>query len=275
VPDRRFDFMEDEENISIDDVIATVIPGAPLQTTLGTVFRAGTGTVTATSSASFNNTVPRFGSRYFEVAVDPGVTSVQLQFTAAPGLSSVLFQAALIDENNQVREIYRSDRTSYSKRFPNLRDGKRLNRIALIVTGCASAGNFTVSASPAVAASDVMVTRWHSVMKTEYEIDSRNWAWTWVSPDIFVDNNLDGVADGTVFFNVDNKLHIRLHNKGNLDANNIGVEFWYQDASGGLSPTAWLPVRNTAGTIQSLSGLSLAQGASSAWSVDWSPAPSG
>jgi hypothetical protein len=274
VPDRRFDFMEDEENIFIDDVIATVIPGTPLQTTLATVLRAGTGTVTSTASASFTNTVPRFGSRYFEVTVDPGVTSVQLQFTAAAGLTSVLFQAALIDEDNLVREIYRSDRTSYSKRFPNLRDSKRLNRIALVVTGGASAGSFTVSASPAVAASDVMVTRWHSVMKTEYEIDSRNWAWTWVSPDIFVDNDLDGLADGTVFFSVNNKLNIRLHNKGNLDATNIGVEFWYQDASGGLS-TAWLPVVNTGGTIQSLSGLSLAQGASNVWSVDWAPAPSG
>ena len=275
VPDRRFDFMEDEENIFIDDVIATVIPGTPLQTTLATVLRAGTGTVTAGSAASFSNSVPRFGSRYFEITVDPGVTSVRLQFTAAAGLSSVLFQAVLIDEDSNVREIYRSDRTLYSKQFPNLRDGTRLNRIALIVTGASSAGSFSVSASPVAAASDVMVTRWHSVMKTEYEIDSRNWAWTWVSPDVYVDNNLDGVADGTVFFNVDNKLHIRLHNKGNLDATNIGVEFWYQDAAGGLSSAAWLPVRNTGGVVQMLSGLSLAQGASNAWSVDWSPAPSG
>jgi hypothetical protein len=187
----------------------------------------------------------------------------------------VLFQAVLIDESNQVREIYRTDRASYTKRFPNLRDGKRLNRVALVVTGCASAGSFTVSASPAEAASDVMVTRWHSVMKTEYEIDSRNWAWTWVSPDIFVDNDLDGVADGTVFFNFDNKLHIRLHNKGNANAHDISVAFWYQDASGLLPPTGWLEVRDTANNIQSLSGKNLAAGASHTWSVDWSPAPSG
>src|SRR5262249_32602327 len=160
-------------------------------------------------------------------------------------------------------------------RFPNLRDGKRLNRVVLVVTGCASAGDFTVSASAAAPASDVMVTRWHSVMKTEYEIDSRNWAWTWVSPDIFIDNNLDGVADGTAFFDFNNKLHIRLHNKGNLDATNVGVEFWYQDASGGLTPGAWLPVRNADGIVQSLSGLTLAAGASNTFRVDWAPIPSG
>jgi hypothetical protein len=275
VPDRRFDFMEDEENIAIDDVIATMIPSTPLQATLASVARAGTGTLTSSAAVSFSSNVPRFGSRYYEVMVDAGVTSVQLECTAGSGLTSVLFQAALIDEASQVREIYRSDSTGYSKRFPNLRDGKRLNRIAVVVSGCDTAGPFTVTLSPAAAASDVMVTRWHSVMKTEYEIDSRNWAWTWVSPDIYVDNDLDGLADVTVFFNMNNKLHIRLHNKGNQDANNIGVQFWYQDAAGGLSDAAWQPVRNTAGMIQSLSGLSLVAGASNAWHVDWSPVPSG
>jgi len=275
VPDRRFDFMEDEENIFIDEVIATVIPGSPLQTTLASVARAGTGTLTTASAVSFSNSVPRFGSRYFEINVDPGVTSVQLQCTAGAGLTSVLFQAALIDQDNAVREIYRSDKTSYSKRFPNLRDGKRLNRVAVVVTGSASSGSFTVNLSSAAAAPDVMVTRWHSVMKNEYEIDSRNWAWTWVSPDIYVDTNLDGIADGAVFFDTNNKLHIRLHNKGNLDASGIGVQFWYQDASGGLSNAGWLPVTNVGGTVQTLSGLTLAAGTSNAWSVDWSPSPSG
>jgi hypothetical protein len=274
-PDRRYEFVEDEENIFIDDVVATVIPGTPLQATLASVTLAGTGTVSAATSVSFSNSVARFSSRYYQVSVDPAVTSVQVQFTAGGGLSSPIFQVVLIDEDNAVREIYRTDRSSYIKRFPNLRDGKRLNRAILVVTGAASAGSFSVSASPAAAAPDVMVTRWHSALKTEYEIDSRNWAWTWVSPDIWVDNDMDGLADGDVFFNFDNKLNIRLHNKGNLDASNIAVEFHYQDASGGLSPTAWLPVSNVAGVVQTLSGLALAAGTSQNWSVDWSPVPSG
>jgi hypothetical protein len=275
VPDRRFDYMEDEENIGIDDVIQTVIPTAPLQTTLASVARAGTGTLTASNTITFSDSVPRYGSRYFEIAVNPAVTSAQLQFTAGAGLTSLLCQVALIDEDGLAREIYRSDATSYAKRVPNMRDGKRLDRIAVVVTGCESAGSFTVTAANAAAAPDVMVTRWHSVMKSEIEIDPRNWSWTWVSPDIFVDTDLDGVADGTVFFGVNNKLHIRLHNKGNADAAGIGVQFWYQDASGGLSDAGWLPVRNTGSTVQSLSGLSLAAGNSGVWSVDWSPVASG
>lgn len=275
IPDRRFDFMEDEENIHIDDVIATILPGTPLQNTLASVQMSGTGTLSTTASVNFTSSVPRFGSRYHEVIVNAAVTSLQVQFTASGGLTSSLLQIALVDQDDQVREIYRSDRASYTKQFPNLRDGKRLKKIMVVATGAASAGNFSIAVNPVAATSDVMVTRWHSVMKNEYLIDSRNWAWTWVSPDIWVDNDMDGIADGIVYFNVDNKLHIRLHNKGNQAASAITVECWYQDASGGLSPTGWLPVQNTGGVTQTLTALSLAAGSSNDWTVDWSPAPSG
>ena len=38
--------------------------------------------------------------------------------------------------------------------------------------------------------------------------------WTWVSPDIWVDNDDNGVADRVVWFDVDNKLDIRLAQQG-------------------------------------------------------------
>jgi hypothetical protein len=274
VPDRRFDFMEDEENIYIDEVINAIL-GTPLQTTLASVALSGNGTVTTASAVSFSGSVNTFGNRYYEVNVDPGVTNVTVQFTAGAGLTSSVFQIGLIDENGAVRDIHRTDKAAYTKQITNLRDGVRLSKLAIVVTGADSSGNFSLSATSSAAVPDVMVTRWHSVVKNEYEIDSRNWAWTWVSPDIWVDNDEDGSADGQVFFNFDNKLHIRLHNKGNLEATGIQVEFFYQDASGGLSPAAWLPVQNTGGTTQVLTGLTLAAGASNDWVVDWSPSPSG
>jgi hypothetical protein len=270
VPERRFDFIEDEENIFFDEAV-----GLPAMGTAPSVTLAGSGTVAPGSSVSFSNTVPEFGSRYYEVAVDPALTNVEVQFTAAAGLTSSLFQIVLIDEDNAVREIYRTDRASYAKRFANTLGGKRLSKVVLVATGAASSGNFSVSVNPAAAAPNVMVTRWHSALKSEIEIDSRNWAWTWVSPDIWVDNDGDGAADGQVFFNFNNNLFIRLHNKGNAAASGIGVQFFYQDASGGLSNAGWLPVENTSGVTQTLSGLSLAAESSNQWSVDWSPAPSG
>lgn len=271
VPDRRFEFIEDEENIYIDDVI----PGAPLQTSLASVTLAGSSTVSPSISAMWSGTVSRFAHRFYEVTVDPAVTNVQINFTAGSGLTSRIFQIALIDTNGAVRDIHRTDAAAYVKRITNEQAGVKLSKLVLIVTGADSSGTFSLSASAASAAPDVMVTRWHSAMKTEYEIDSIGWAWTWVSPDIWVDNDANGVADSVVFFGVNNKLHIRLHNKGNAAASGIGVQFWYQDASPGLSDAAWLPVQDTGGTTQVLSGLTLAAGASNDFIVDWSPAPSG
>lgn len=271
VPDRRFDFMEGQETIYMDEVIGEAAqPGDKL----ASVALAGTGTLTPTSSVAFSSTVSRFSSRYYEVIIDPAVTSVQVQYTSS-GITSGLVQIASIDEDGHVRDIYRRDTASYTKQFANLRDGKRLVKIVVVVSGAASSGSFSLSINPVAATPDVMVTRWHSLPQTEYEIDSRNWAWTWVSPDVWVDNDGDGVADGEIFFNFDNQLHIRLHNKGNANASGIDVSLWYQDASGGLSPGGWLPVQDTGGVTQALTGLALAADATNDWVVNWSPAPSG
>ena len=178
-----------------------------------------------------------------------------------------IFQIAQIDEDGRVRDIHRTDWNTYSKRITNLRDGKRLNRLMIVITGAETGGGYRIDLESSTPAPDVMVTRWHSQVKKEYEIDSRNWAWTWVSPDIWVDNDGDGVADSEVYFNYDNQLHVRLHNKGNLNASGIQVAFHYQDASGGLTDGGWLPVLDRTGALQVLTGLSLAPGASAAWLV--------
>jgi len=274
VPDSRFDFIEDEENIYIDDVLRSTNPSLPSQTTLASPTLAGSGNVTTSTSVNFSSSVTNFGTRYYEISINPSVTNINIQFNAGSGLTSSIFQIVLI-EGGTVRDIHRTDKLSYTKRITNSRNGNNLSKIMLAVTGANSGGNFSISAASASPAPDVMVTKWHSAIKTEYEIDSKNWAWTWVSPDIWVDNNNDGIADDQVYFNYDNKLHIRLHNKGNVDANGIGVEFYYQDASGGLSSSSWLPVQNTSGITQTLSGLSLSSGTTDDWTVDWSPAPSG
>lgn len=274
-PDRRFEFIEDEETIAFDDVLNAVAGPFDTHTNLASPAVSGTATVTTSSSASFSGSVTAFGTRYYVVPVDGAVGSVSVSMAASSGFADPLFQIALIDDNGAVRDIHRSDSATYSKRITNDRDGVKLDRIVLVVSGADSAGSFTITAASAAAAPDVMVTRWHTVAKREYEIDSRYWAWTWVSPDIWVDNDNDGVADGSVYFDFDNQLNIRLHNKGNADAAGVQVQFWYQNAAGGLSDTKWLPVKNKAGVTQTLTGLSLAAGASNNWSVDWSPVVDG
>jgi hypothetical protein len=276
VPDRRFDFIEDEEEIRLDDILQPVLGAAePLQTTLASVTLTGTGNLTAAGSLSFNGQVNSFASRYYVVTIDPAVTNINVQFAATSSLTSSIFQIVLIDEDNAVRDIHRTDFTTYTKYLTNLRDGKHLNRILLVVSGANSSGNFSLSVSSTSPVPDVMVTRWHTALKTEYEIDSFNWAWTWVSPDIWVDNDQDGIADGEVYFNYNNKLHVRLHNKGNADASGIQIDLYYQSASAGLSSTAWLPVQDANSQPPTLTNLSLSAGATQDWVVDWAPLPDG
>lgn len=274
VPDRRFDFMEDEESATWDTIFLSMdsvstLGGVNLTANV-TLNASGTLTLSSGTGAS----VAPFAARFYKVAVASGVDTLRVDFTAGAGFTRPLIQIALIEPGNVVRDILRSDRTTWSRTIANARSGVNLDHILVVVAGTDVGGPLTLTVREVAPAPDVMVTRWHHAAGKHYEIDSFNWAWTWVSPDIWVDNDGTG-PDSEVFFNTDNKLFIRLRNQGHAAASGIGVDFWYQDASGGLSDGGWQPVRNTGGTVQSLSGLTLAAGASNQWFVNWSPAPSG
>jgi hypothetical protein len=275
VPDRRFDFMEDEETATWDSIFM----GGDVVGTLGSLTPTSSTTLTAgatiTLSSGAGGSVNPFAARVYKVDVGAAVDMVKLEFTAGAGFTEPLVQMLLVEPGNTVRDILRSDQRSWSRTVANLHGATALDHIMVVVAGTGTGGTFTLTVRDVAAAPDVTVTRWHHQLGRHYEIDAFAWAWTWVSPDVWVDNDGNGLADSEVFFNQNNKLFVRLHNQGLADAAGIGVELWYQDASGGLSPTAWLPVQNTGGVTQSLTGKSLAAGASNQWSVDWAPVPSG
>ncbi|BBO72362.1 hypothetical protein DSCA_62920 [Desulfosarcina alkanivorans] len=273
--ERRFDFMEDEEDTTWD----TLFLGADTVSTLGTVSLTVDTTLNNDSSVTLSSgaggSVQAFAARYYKVDIDSAVDTLRVDFSADAGFTRPLVQIILVESGNEVRDIIRSDRTTWSRTIANSRDGNDLDHIAIIVAGTDVGGSFSLSVQEVSPAPDVVVTRWHHVAGTAYEIDSFGWAWTWVSPDIWVDNDGNGAADSEVFFDYNNQLFIRLHNQGHVDAGGIEVNFWYQDASAGLHDAAWMQVRDTSGTVQSISGVSLAAGASDQWSVNWSPEPSG
>jgi hypothetical protein len=167
VPDHRFEFMEDEENIYFHRVMT----GGP-QTTLASVTPAGSVTVTTSSSTMWSGNVNKFAHCYYEVDIDPAVTNIQVDFTAGMGLTSRILQIALIDTSGAVRDIHRTDAASYMKRITNDRGGVKLAKLLLVVTGCDSSGSFTLSAASAAPAPDVMVTRWHTVPQSTRSIRS-------------------------------------------------------------------------------------------------------
>jgi hypothetical protein len=275
VTERRFDFMEDEDNATWDSIFL----GADTVSTLGSVSLSTTSTLnsggTITLSSGSGGSVSTFAARFYKVNIASGVDTLRADFAAGAGFTHPLVQIVLVEPGNVVRDILRCDKTTWSRTIANARAGASLDHILVVVAGTDTGGSFTLTVQDVAPAPDVMVTRWHHLAGTHYEIDSFGWGWTWVSPDIWVDNDGNGLADNEVYFNQNNKLFIRLRNQGHSNASGISVQFWYQDASGGLSDSAWLPVQNTGGATQSLAGLNLATGATNQWSVDWAPVPSG
>lgn len=280
VPDRRFDFMEDEEMATWDQIFGT---GGV--STLEALNIATTRTLSSNDSVTLNSgsgSVPHFGARVYKVDVDSQVDTLNVDFEAASGFTRPIVQVVLVEPGSavsspkdQVRDIIRSDRKSFDRTIANDRGGTDLDHVAIVVAGSDTGGSYSLSVSEVSPAPDVTITPWHTAKGEHYEIDPKDWQWTWVSPDIWVDNNNDGKADDEVYFGQNNDLHIRLRNQGHAAASGISVDLSYQNAAGGLSPSAWKPVKDASGTAQQLTNLSLGAESTNDWSVNWAPQQSG
>jgi hypothetical protein len=263
--DARFDYQEDEDP-----------PGLVNQLdTFGPAVAPGNTVPVAQGTAVTRNVVGHkpYAAVYYELIPDAASAPrmVQVRFAASGGMSDPLVQIIRIGAGNSLVDIHRSDRTSYAKTI-NLAG---LTKVVVIVASRATGGDFTLNIDEVPSATDVMVTRWNTRVGTEYEADPRGWSWTWISPDLMVDNDDDLLEDTSVFFGHNNKLKVRLRNRGNAAASNIQVSFWYQKATPFLTTSAWIPVQNLAGVTQQLAGLTLAAGAESWFAVDWCPVDDG
>ena len=218
-----------------------------------------------------------WAARYYRIVLGgtaPRMLRVSFD-TSVGGMSDPLLQILLLGTNDALLDIHRSDKIQYSKTI-NL---EGVNAVVVIVASRSTPGHFTLQLDNAPYSSDTMITRWNSAVGTEYEVDPRGWSWTWISPDVMVDNNNDGLADTAVHFGRDNILKVRLRNRGNQVANNIQIDFWYQKAAPFLSSTGWMLLRDAAGNVQQLTGQTLAakgDPASENWfSVKWAPVDDG
>ncbi|HET7233664.1 MAG TPA: hypothetical protein VFJ16_26885 [Longimicrobium sp.] len=270
----RFDFMENREPSLAHTIFQT---GTPV-TGLAPVARAAQaklrmlGTVTLGSGPG--SSVPPFGARFFRVFVAREVESVRVRFAAAGGFRRPLAQIILVEREGQalaIRDIFRSDRMSWDRTMANDREGKLLDHLVVIVGGTENGGAFSLSAQDVPPTPEVMVTAWNRPPGRHYEVDPLDWAWGWVSPDLWVDNDHNGEADLGVVEGMNNRLCVRLHNQGNAEATGIQVELSFQAASGRPIETAWQPVRNSAGQVQVITGESLTPQRSREFVVEWDP----
>jgi hypothetical protein len=264
--DRRFDYQEDEDpagnaGAQLDTFSAVVTPGNAISIAQG-------GAVTKNVMGH-----KPYAAVYYEVTPSgsPAPRMLRVGFTATSGMSDPIVQIIRIGPGNSLVDVHRSDRPSWSKTI----NMAGLSKVVVIVASKEQSGNYTLTFDEVASATDVMVTRWNTAAGTEFEVDPRGWAWAWISPDVMVDSNDDLLDDTSVFFDHDNKLKVRLRNRGNAPADDIAVSFWYQKATPYLTSAGWIPVQNHAGVTQHLSGLSLAAGAEQWFGVDWSPVDDG
>lgn len=274
VADSRFEYLEDEDAVSWSAAINKL---ADLQSAIA----AADDLVVGQGAAISRNVAGHdpWAARYYRVT--PDATSaprmLRIGFSASAGLTDPVYQILRIGPGSSLEDLHRSDKANWSKTI----NMQGLAEVIVIVGTRDTGGDFSIQFDEVASDTDVMVTRWNTALGNEYEIDPRGWSWAWVSPDVMVDSDDDGAADSEVFFDQNNTLKVRLRNRGNVAADNITIDFWYQKATPYLSASAWIPVTNQDGDIQQVTGGTLAaQGDSSGndvkwFSVDWAPADDG
>jgi hypothetical protein len=266
VGDARFRYLEDHDPVPAHAQLGTMHARVPAANAVS--LSAGIPVIFPSSDQD-----PPWGIRYYRIvpnhSVPPGLVRIAL---AATGTTPPLTQIVLLTPANALQDIHRFDQGSFSKTI----NMTGLGVVFVVVANRNSPGQHTLTVTPVAPGPLVTATRWNTAQGTSYEVDPRSWSWTWTSPDIMVDTDNDLLADTYVFFGRNNSLKLRITNHGNGAANAASVSFWYQKASPSLSPSAWIPVTDVGGNVQTviLPG-PLAAGASQWLTVQWAPVDDG
>lgn len=266
VADARFEYKEDEDAVTWSDD-----PNDELRDFQAAV--AVNNAISLTQGLDVTRNVATqdpFAATYFRLTASGGPRMLRVTFTADAGLTDPLVQILRLD-GPVLFDLHRSDRTSWTK----VVNVSGVTDVVVIVGTRTTAGGYSIQFEELASSSDVMATRWNSAGGTEYEANPKGWTWTWVSPDVMVDTNDDGLRDTDVFFGVNNKLKLRLRNRGNADANGVTVQFYYQKATGDLDPASWIPVTNAASVVQTAGPVNVPANSEQWVSVDWAPADDG
>jgi len=229
-PDRRFDYIEDEE-----------LP------TMRSVFTTSRNLTTTAAVNLQGQSVNPWAARYYVINIGAGVQTIQLDFSAMSGggLTDCLLQVVLVDNANNIVDIIKSKSLNYQRIIGN--PTGNLKQLVAIVAGLSTGGTFDLQANSVGAAPDIMITRWNTEAGREYQKNPMDQAYDWDSPDIWVDNDDDGAEDQAYkeyqnSLGGSNHLYVRVRNKGTADAIGVLVRLYYQDASAGLRDDSWQAV---------------------------------
>jgi hypothetical protein len=214
---------------------------------------------------------PPYAATYYRIKLDSpsALRAFRVSLSAFSGLTDPLIQILSFDSNGVLSDVVRSDQIRYS-RIINV---KNLSSVVVIVATRMTGGDYTLRLDEIEGGPDPMITRWNSKTLTEYEIDPRNNAWEFKSVDLTV--NTEPPLSGGVLMGVDNKLNVRVHNRGNVPVESFEIDLQYQPYRRRLDPPVWQPVRNSSNVTQTISGTGLTAAGSTGFSqsleVAWAP----
>ena len=95
-------------------------------------------------------------------------------------------------------------------------------------------------------AAALSVTPANAAAGSAYPLDPAMWSWTWISPDVMVDNDDDGRADPVRPGRL-NRLKVRVFNRGNARAHGICLRASWQPGATRPVEDGWRPVLDASG----------------------------
>jgi hypothetical protein len=265
--ERRFRYLEDQDSVTWPQSPA-VSRLAALTATIAPendVIMAGGSSITRTTIGQLP-----YAARYYRIRPDASSPPrmLRVSLSAFGGMTDPLIQILRFGLDGVLTDISKSDQPSYTKTI----NMTGLSSVVVIVASRMNAGDYTVNFDEVAGGSDVMITRWNSALLTEYELNPRDWTRT--SPDLIVDSNGDDVPDAAVIPGLNNRLKVRLHNRGNMSISGVRIDLNYQPANTRLNSNQWLDVQNSAHVTQHITNVSLTPGQSHWAVIDWAPTAS-
>ena len=257
-PDRRFTFLENVEPSHALKVMTLVAD---------TMLNAG-------DTFTHYDEIPDYAACPIRVAIGSDVEAVQVNFSSNPQGAAGLFQVALIDDFGAVRDVYRTDKQTWSHTFGVTRNGVRIAYLYAVFVSTEVDAQCGMSISAVAATPDLSITRWNCAEGTHYEVDPFAWGWAWMSPDIWL-NSQGGASAEPPLAGRQNQVYVRIRNQGNAGTGPFQILLEYQVADTiPLSPAGWTPIMDAAGNAVTLTGSDLAAGSTAILKGNWDVSPS-
>ena len=258
--DRRFRFDEDNENIFFDDALREV-PGhenVPSRDRITTVSRTSIQVGDFPGRAS--GSVSSFASLYHECTLSDAPKQIEVVVESATPAFRPVVQMITVAGDALV-DVYRHQSSKVRRVLTMTREGQRISRLFVVVSGTTMGGNFELRVSGTEGEVDLMITNWNCRPGLHYSIDPSHGGWTYTSPDVW-------------FVPVDskrNEVFVRVRNQGSVTSPSITCALDYLPGEPLEASVDWTPLLKPDGSPLVLGHEGIAADGAETLSGTWLP----